>query len=192
MKKIVILLMALMTVSLTVQAQTSDRLYYEGKELYDSQDYHEAYPLLLKAAEMGHKKAQYRVGHCYDKGHGVARNYAKAYYWYLRSAKQGTGKAMYQIGKCYQHGKGVAKDEKTAFQWFGKAAQQGNADGQYAVGKCYLRGRGVAANQARAKSWIMKAIRNPSGGSEVCAQIKQEAAMGDADAKKIILLCHII
>jgi TPR repeat protein len=80
----------------------------------------------------------------------------------------------------------VAKDDKQAFAWYGKAAQQGNADGQYAVGKCYLKGRGVAANQVRAKSWVMKAIRNPSGGSEVYAKIKQEAAMVDADATKIL------
>lgn len=186
MKKIIILMIALMTMTVAVHAQTSDRLYYEGKELYDSQDYHEAYPLLMKAAVMGHKKAQYRVGRCYDKAHGVAQNYKKAFYWYLRSAKQGTGKAMYQLGKCYKQGKGVMKDNKKAFAWYGKAAQQGNADGQYAVGKCYLKGRGVAANQVRAKSWIMKALRNPSGGSEVYAKIKQDAAMGDADAKTIL------
>ena len=188
MKKIIILMIALVTVSLTVHAQTSDRLYFDGKELYDSQDYHEAYPLLLKAAVMGHKKAQYRVGRCYDKAHGVARNYKKAYYWYLRSAKQGTGKAMYQVGKCYKQGKGVVKDYQKAFAWYGKAAQQGNADGQYAVGKCYLKGHGVDANQQRARGWILKAVKNPNGGSEVYAKIKQEAAMGDADAKKILQL----
>lgn len=70
-------MIALVTMTVAAHAQTSDRLYYDGKELYDSQDYHEAYPLLLKAAVKGHKKAQYRVGRCYDKAHGVARNYKR-------------------------------------------------------------------------------------------------------------------
>ena len=186
MKKFFILMTALVAVSLAVHAQSSDKLYYEGKELYDIQDYQEAFPLLKKAAEMGHKKAQFRVGRCYERGHGVAVDEKKAYYWYSRSAKQGVGKALYAVGNCYKHGIGVAQNDKEAFAWFGKAAQQGSAEGQYAVGKCYLKGEGVAANQMRARGWIRKAIQNPSGGSDVYAKIKADASHGDADAKKIL------
>ena len=137
-------------VGLSVQAQSTEKLYDQAKAFYDAKNYAKAVPLFQDAAKKGHKKAQYRLGLCYDKG------------------------------------RGLKEDDKQAFAWYGKAAQQGNADGQYAVGKCYLKGRGVAANQVRAKSWVMKAIRNPSGGSEVYAKIKQEAAMGDADATKIL------
>ena len=54
-----------------VGAQTAEKLYDEGKALYDAKKYTQALPKLKAAAEKGHKKAQYRMGRCYDKGNGV-------------------------------------------------------------------------------------------------------------------------
>ena len=187
MKKICCLFVAVIA-SLTVAAQSADKLYKDGKALYDAKNYTEAFPKLKAAAEKKHRKAQYRLGRCYDKGRGVAENDALAFQWYSKSAAQDYAKAQYQVGKCYKDGKGVAKDRRKAVEWFAKAARQGNADAQYHLGKSYMKGKGVAADEKKARSWLSKAVSNEKGGAEILAHIRKEAADGDEDAKAILAL----
>jgi hypothetical protein len=184
MKRILMALMLL--ASLGASAQSADKLYEEGKALYDAKNYKEAFPKLSKAAEKGHKKAQYRLGRLYDKGNGVQENDSLAFLWYMKSAKQDYAKAQYQVGKCYKNGEGVKKDRKIAVEWFTKAAKQGNADGQLALGKAYMKGKGIEADAAKAKTWLKRAVNNPKDGKEILEELKKEAAAGDDDAKRIL------
>ena len=85
-----------MIVCLLVQAQSTEKLYTQGKALYDAKNYAKAFPLFQTAAQKGHKKAQYRLGLCYDKGRGVKEDDKQAFYWYGLSANQGYAKAQYQ------------------------------------------------------------------------------------------------
>lgn len=188
MIKRIFFMMVALTVCMAVGAQSADKLYKDGKALYDAKKYTEAVPKLKAAAEKGHKKAQYRLGRCYDKGHGVAENDVQAFKWYSKSAAQEYAKAQYAVGKCYKDGKGVEKDRKKAVAWFSKAAKQDNADGQYALGKSYLKGKGIEADEKKAKSWLSKAVNNPKDGPEILAKIREEAAAGDEDAKRILKL----
>jgi hypothetical protein len=121
MRKILFMLMLLM--SIVARSQTADALYDEGKKLYDQKKYALAFKKLLPAAQKGHKKAQYRVGRCYDKGHGVAEDNQKAYEWYLKGAQQGHAKSEYQLGRCYMKGKGCTKDAAKAKSWLLKAVK---------------------------------------------------------------------
>ena len=73
------------------------------------------------AAEKGHKKAQYRLGRCYDKGHGTAENNKLAYEWYTKSAAQNYAKGQLALGKCYMKGKGTTADQTKAKVWLNKA-----------------------------------------------------------------------
>ena len=175
-------------VSLTALAQNADKLYEEGKKLYDAKNYAAAFPKLKTAAEKGHKKAQYRLGRCYEKGHGTAENEKLAFQWYEKSAKQGHAKAQFQLGQCYKDGEGVAKDRKKAFELFMQAAKQENADGEYAVGKAYFKGKGVAADKAQAKKWLLRAVRNDKDGDAILADLRKDAADGDDDAKAMLKL----
>ena len=177
-----------LVVCMTATAQSADKLYQDGKALYDAKNYIAAVPKLKAAADKGHKKAQYRLGRCYDKGHGVEENDALAYKWYSKSAAQEYAKAQYAVGKCYKDGKGVEKDRKKAVEWFTKAAKQDNADGQFALGKSYLKGKGIVADEKKAKSWLTKAVKNPKGGEDILAKLRKDAASGDEDAKKILTL----
>lgn len=113
-------MLALM-LSMMASAQNADALYEEGKALYDAKDYVAALVKLRPAAEKGHKKAQYRMGRCYDKGNGVEENNAEAFKWYSKSAAQGYYKAEYQMARAYIKGKGVEPDEKKAKSWVKKA-----------------------------------------------------------------------
>ena len=116
-----LLTMLLLMLSIITRAQSADALYDEGKKLYDAKKYEQAYKKLLPAAQKGHKKAQYRVGRCYDKGRGVEEDNSKAYTLYLKSSQQGYAKAQYQLAKCYMKGKGTTKDTAKAKAWMLKA-----------------------------------------------------------------------
>jgi TPR repeat protein len=80
----------------------------------------------------------------------------------------------------------VTKDIKKAVELFKKAADKGNGDAQLALGKCYMKGKGVPADQAKAVALFKKAVNNEKDGAEVVADLKKDAAEGDADAKKIL------
>lgn len=190
MKRLIqlVCLLLLLSVSTTLQAQDADKLYKEGKALYDKKAYKEALPKLQAAANKGHKKAQYRLGRCYDKGNGVAEDEAKAFALYSKSAAQGYAKAQYQLGRCYKKGKGVAKDHKKAVRYFLLAARQDNADAQLALAKAYLKGKGVEADRAKAKQWVIKAIKNEEDGADILAELRKDAAAGDEDAKTLLSL----
>ena len=187
MKHIITILFAL-AVGMTASAQTADKLYKEAKALYDAKNYTAAVPKLKAAADKGHKKAQYRLGRCYDKGRGVAENDSQALQWYQKSANQDYAKAIYAVGKCYKDGKGVQKDRKKAVEYFTKAARLDNADAQYQLGKAYMKGKGVAADEKKAKTWLTKAVKNEKGGADILAKIRKGAKEGDEDAKKMLKL----
>ena len=133
MRKIVTTLLAL-TLCTAAFPQKAESLYEEGKTLYDAKKYEQAFPKLKAAAEKGHKKAQYRVGLCYDKGRGVAEDDAMAVKWYQKSAAQDYAKAQYELAKCYVKGEGVAKDEAKAKSWLKKAVKD-KKNGQEIIDK---------------------------------------------------------
>lgn len=186
MKHIILLIM--ITVALCAGAQSADKLYEQGKKLYDAKKYTEAIAKLKPAAEKGHKKAQYRMGRCYDKGNGVVENDKQAVYWYSKAAAQGHAKAQYQLGKCYKNGEGVEKNITKAVEYFTKAAKQDNADAQVALGKCFLKGKGLTADKAKAKALFKKAVKNEKDGKKILQELRKEAADGDDDAKEILVL----
>lgn len=169
-------------------AQNAEKLYQEGKTLYDAKNYKQAVAKLQAAADKGHKKAQYRLGVCYDKGRGVAEDDVQAVKWYQKAADQDHKKATYQLGKCYKNGEGVAKDRKKAIKLFTKAAKMGNADAQYQLGLAYLKGKDIEANESKAKSWLKKAVSDEKDGAEIMENIRKKAAEGDEDDKRILQL----
>ena len=186
MKHLIFVIM--MTVALIAGAQSADKLYEQGKKLYDAKQYTQAVAKLKVAAEKGHKKAQYRLGRCYDKGNGVAENEKLAFYWYSKSAAQGHAKAQYQVGKSYKNGEGVEKNITKAVDYFTKAAKQDNADAQLALAKCFLKGKGVPADKSRAKALAKKAVKNVKEGKEIMEKLRKDASEGDEDAKTLLAL----
>ena len=180
------MLLTLMT--LAVSAQSSEKLYKEGKALYDAKKYEQAVPKLKTAAEKGHKKAQYRLGRCYEKGYGVAKSDETAVFWYQKAANQGYHKAQYQLGKAYKEGEGVKKDRKKAMELFQQAARQENVDAQYQLAKAYLKGKDVEADEKKARTYLKRAVKNEKGGEDILKKIQEDAKDGDEDAKRMLAL----
>ena len=181
----------LLSFSVSISAQNADKIYKEAKELYDAKNYTQAVPKLKAAAEKGHKKAQYRLGRCYEKGRGVSKDETAAFQWYTKSAAQDYAKGQYALGNCYKEGLGTAKDHKKAFESFTKAAQHDNVDAQYQLGKCYMKGKGTTADAKKAASWFKKAVSNEKGGKDIVAKLRKKAAEGDEDAKTIMKLAGV-
>ena len=190
MKHWLLTLIAL-AVGMTASAQSAEKLYMEGKALYDAKNFTEAVPKLKAAAEKGHKKAQYRLGRCYDKGRGVPEDDKQAFLWYQKSAKQDYHKALYRLGQCYKDGEGVEKDRKKAVEYFTKAARMDNADAQYQLGRAYLKGKGIAADEKKAKLWLNKAVTNEKGGDDILRRIRNDVKDGDEDAKRILAILKL-
>lgn len=103
---------------------------------------------LVEAAKKQDKKAQYRLGICYENGEGVAPDPEKALFWYSAAAKQGLYEAEVALKDCYQNerfplltlekaalkghwlaqvylGDKYRTDQKKAYFWYLKAAKQG-------------------------------------------------------------------
>ena len=120
-RKLFILVLTLATFSVVAGAQDAKKLYQQGKALYDAKNYTQAVPKLKAAADKGNKKAQYRLGRCYEKGRGVQKDLNIAFSLYTKAAAQDHAKSQYALGRCYLRGKGVQADKAQAKQWFVKA-----------------------------------------------------------------------
>lgn len=122
----------------------------------------EARKWMRKAAEQGHKEAQYALGEYYASGN--EQNIQEAMKWYLKAAEQGHREAQFTLGKYYQGGldgvEGVEEDWSASAKWLLKAAEQGHGEAQDRISGCYLRGEGVTQNLAEAKKWNRKAMEN--------------------------------
>lgn len=81
---------------------------------------------LLKAAEQGDAKAQYKLGVLYKNGQGVPHDFSEAAKWFNKAAEQGYAKAQYNLAILYYNGRGVPKDVSEAKKWLRKAAEQGD------------------------------------------------------------------
>jgi TPR repeat protein len=125
---------------------------------------------LHKAAEKGHKRAQYDLGLLYLNGGKPIKiieiDEGKAFGWFAKAAVQGHAKAQCQLGLCYLNGKGVEKNDVTAFQWMEKAAWKEHVLAQYNSSLCYLKGLGVEKNDVTAFQCMEKAAVQGHGGAQ--------------------------
>ena len=111
-----------------------------------------------KAAEKGHKKAQFWLACMYYDGEGVAQDRALAARLYVRA---GTGPdacsdAQLRLGYMHHVGAGVERDVDAAREWYARSAHQGNADAQYCLATVY---EAVDGDDATAREWYERAAR---------------------------------
>ncbi len=140
-----------------------------------------------KAAEQGHKHAQWELGHQYETGLGVPKDRSEAMKWYRKAAEQGHGlakhfleiylnevrqakfaldaaeqgkvRAQSDLAQMYMDGRGVTQDYAEAMKWYRKAAEQKDGNAQYQLGRMYEEGLGVTKDLAEAKKWYRMAAK---------------------------------
>lgn len=86
------------------ESHDSAQYYEKGKALYDKKQYKEAYPYLLKAAEMGNAKAQMHLGKMFYNGWGVPHNHAKGKAWHEKAAAQGNAESIKKLEQMRKKG----------------------------------------------------------------------------------------
>lgn len=69
--------------------------YYAGDGV--PQSYMRAAALYRRAAEKGHRYAQYSLALLYDHGYGVSRDRAEAVHWYRQAAMRGDARAVNRL-----------------------------------------------------------------------------------------------
>ena len=112
-----------------------------------------------KAAEQGHKKAQYQLGLLYEAGRGVTQNATQAVQWYRWAGQQGDPDAQYRLGDLYFFGSGLARSDVHATEWYRRAAEQGHDDAQCCLASLHLFGGGVAQDYTVAAKWYQEAAK---------------------------------
>ena len=140
-------------------ADTPGEWYKKGVEHYEKHKLKEAHTWFLKAAEVGHSEAQFRLGLLYKNGDGVEKNSVEASRWYQKAAEQGFAKAQVNLGLMYQRGEGVEKNYSKAAEWQRKAANNGYSEGLLNLGNMYANGVGFKESYTEAYKLYLKAAK---------------------------------
>lgn len=95
------------------------------KGLDIEQNYIESFRWHTKAADIGHKDAQFKLGYFYHTGQGVEKDLNKAIEWYTKAAEQGNVNAQTNLGRLYMSGDGLEKNLDKAIELYKKAIDGG-------------------------------------------------------------------
>lgn len=126
---------------------------YVGDWRYNKGEYAQAVELYKKAAAQGNHEAEFSLGYCFEKGHGVEKNVTEALAHYRVAADHNHAKAFFNMGCVYEE---QGKKEE-AFKCYQKAADLGNANAKNNLAYCYLDGVGTARNAERALALFREA-----------------------------------
>ncbi|CAI4210813.1 unnamed protein product [Parascedosporium putredinis] len=137
-------------------------LLYESAQPNDViiRDEKYAFTLFKKAAELGYKFSQFRLGCAYEYGlMGCPIDPRLSIMWYSKAAMQEEHQAELALSGWYLTGsEGVlAQSDTEAYLWARKAAMAGLAKAEYAMGYFTEDGIGVPANMEDAKRWYWRA-----------------------------------
>lgn len=131
-----------------------EKIMAKANNLYDEQNYIEAFNSFKKAGELGNPLAQCILGDCYSGAmEGVSKNLKLAVEWYEKAARQGFPEGQYRLGVRFAKGEGVERNIERAAYWHRKAAEQGHARAQLYYG-VYLQNFTGKENVQEAFRWI--------------------------------------
>ena len=133
---------ALETLLPLAEAGDAEAQYHMGTLHCDGlavgRNYQQAAKWFSRAAEQGHKGAQFTLGFLAYHGAGrgeedgaVARDPIAAARWLKPAAERDNAMAQYLLASLYRKGEGVPRDEDTALRWALAAAEQGIVGAQY-------------------------------------------------------------
>ncbi|CAG8734780.1 16949_t:CDS:2, partial [Cetraspora pellucida] len=136
-------------------------------------DDHEARELILRAANLGHIPALFKIGQCYEYGSlGFQCDPILSVEYYKRAAEKGHVEADMSLSKWYLCGaENLEQNEALAYEHAEKAALKGLSTAEFAMGYFHEHGIHVPKNSGVAMIWYTKA-----------------ASHGNEDAKKRLAL----
>jgi len=131
-----------------------------------------------KAADQGHRLAQWICASLYISGLDTEKNLNRAAYWCALAAYQGHREAQFQLGVLYSQGAGLKQDGVLAFKWTLLAAQKGHVEAQWNLGVFYSQGRGVPKSLEKAKHWYHEAAEQNHVNAQVLLGLHHYQAPG--------------
>ncbi len=168
MKKICLILTAVLTVTLTTAHAADFDDFDDGVAFARAGDYATAFVIFNRLAEQGDADGQFNLALMYLGGDGVTQSHVMAAYWTKLAAEQGHAGAQNNLGLMYYNGDGVAQDYAVAVKWYTFAAEQGYADAQYSLGAIYAFGGGVLQDYVLAFMWgHIAAVNDNEAGAQV-------------------------
>jgi FOG: TPR repeat, SEL1 subfamily len=122
MKRLLLLLLIL-TATLTVAAQTSDK---------------ENFARNYELAKLGEPIHMYNVGKGYFEGKGIAKNHDEAFKWFLQAAQKDNLKSIEMVAYMYLYEDGTDFDLLEGIYWLKKGADMGSGYCMCGLGNYYL------------------------------------------------------
>ena len=123
----------------------------KNMDMEDECDTKGSFPFYLKAANLGHVKAQVIVGKSYLYGIGIEENKKNAFEWFQKAADSEDVEALSLLAECYNEGIGTKIDKLKAFEIYNKAftsylcdAKNGDEIAMANVAYYYENGLGVS------------------------------------------------
>lgn len=138
-----------------------------ANQLFEQEDYEEAFAAFTKLAQGGFTRAWYDVGFQCECGVGTEQDSAKAIECYTAGAQGGSSTCQTRLGKLLLWGKLAPKDGAQAYFWFCKAGEQGDLIAKMWEGHCLFYGFGVKKDLSKATDLLIDALNYnfPSSGS---------------------------
>ncbi|XP_068596556.1 death ligand signal enhancer isoform X2 [Brachionichthys hirsutus] len=138
-----------------------------------SENYGEAFPYFVAAAQQGYSKAQFNVGVCYEKGRGVHKDTERAMHYYWHAAVGGHRQAQYRYAKLLLTTRGHHSLEElnTAINLLEESAAAGLTKAQLCL----------------ASVFTQEPVRN---GSKSVQYLKMAAESGDSAALLFLGQCY--
>ncbi|HNY80383.1 MAG: hypothetical protein RBS72_20755 [Sedimentisphaerales bacterium] len=129
----------------------------QARQLLRSQNYQDAYSILMNLAQQGHAEAMFFLALMYDRGNGVQQDVRESVRWYTRSSLGGWSDSMFNLGQKYHKGEGVEADQVKAADLFFLVATTGDPDGQWVFGVFVAEGTGRPKDLIEGCAWLLMA-----------------------------------
>lgn len=140
-----------------VKKDDGKKLFDEGNELYNKQEYILAANKFETAAKLGSHDALNYLGYMYSFGLGVMQDKSIAMKYYEAAIEAGNMHAASNLAAMYYYGDGVAINYEKAFLYNEKGANLGNSACYNSLGYMYQYGQGVKTNYLKALECYEKA-----------------------------------
>lgn len=127
----------------------------EGQALFKAERYEEALQKYIYASQLGHLRAQRRLGVMYLEGIGCVQDYQSALEWLEIASKQNDLHAQEHLARIYRQGLGIKANIETAIGWYLIAKDSGGIKSTFELATCYDDGDGVPQNTEKALQFYM-------------------------------------
>ncbi len=159
MKKTSTQILLVILIQMFACSPNPEALNKQASELLDQHKFEQAFPILVKASNLGNAEAQYSLGLLYRdccSVTGMKPNYDKSIMWIGKAANQGHTKAIETLMKSYRYGDFVPRNLEKAFHYGLLCAKKGNVECMQAVYGFYADGSGVAQDSEQMLAWGTK------------------------------------